>query len=102
MQKSLDTENMVKSLMQVETSWKTQILLEPNLDIYAVVPVRFFHFKLCPGAINSAVRTCFKLQFSIQYVKVENQQKLLHQVLSSRNLKKASDQEIYKSLVETQ
>lgn len=56
------------------------MLLELNLDIYAVNPVRCCHFKLYPGAINSAVRTCFKLQLLMQYVKVENQQKLVHQV----------------------
>jgi len=54
------------------------MLLELNLVIYAVVHVRFFNFKLCPGAINLAVRTCFKLQFFIQYIKVENEQKLVH------------------------
>lgn len=72
------------------------MLLELNFNIYAVFHVRFFHLKLCPGAINSAVRTCLKLRFLIQYVKVENQQKLVHQVLSSRNLKKAA--EIRKSI----
>lgn len=71
--------------------WKAQMLWEFNLDVDAVVYIRVFHFKLCPGAINSAVRTCFKLQFLMQYSKMENHQKLFHLLLRSRNLRKAAE-----------
>lgn len=56
----------------------------------------YFHYTLCPGAIYLVVRNCFKLQsfdfiFFNTVCQGENQQKLVHQVLSFRNVTKAAD-----------
>lgn len=71
------------------------MLLELHLDIYAVVYVRFIHFKLHPGDINSAVTTCFKLIHNTVCKGGKPAEKWVHQALSSRNLQKShKDQEI--------